>query len=271
MGGSGTSGSVGGTEATVAAGMGGSLAAGGGAPAGAGVGGALQVPSGTPAFVAVGYAGRRVRSLDLGTTWTDDQTLGGGGDDQYLLRAVTFGNGVFVAAGYKILTSPNGKDWQEQTNPQNQWLGGLVFQNDSFVAVGGYGYSARSSDGVAWTVTGTVGENQAARSLAFGMGLFVAAADNSGTLKDWYQSATGNTWTLLSSGHATNQIAFCNGAFDDYDSCTGAFNARGRATTQGITIRLNNGALERSTNGVDFSPISSSPQGLEDVAAGYAQ
>ncbi len=249
------------------AGLGGTAASIGGGSAGGG--GATPMPSGNATFVAVGYAGRRVRSTDLGVTWTDDQTLGGGGDDVYLLRAVGFGNGVFVAAGYKILTSPNGKDWQEQTNPQNQWLGGLVFQNGSFVAVGGYGYSARSSDGISWTVTGTVGSNQASRSLAYGKGMFVAASDTSTPTADWYQSTNGDSWTKLSGGHANNQIAFCNGAFADYDSCTGAFNARGRATTQGITVRLNNGRLERSTNSTDFTAVSNSPQSLEDVAVGY--
>jgi hypothetical protein len=74
--------------------------------------------------VAVGYSGRRIRSTDLGLTWTDDQTLeNNGGDDPDLFRAVPFGNDVFVAAGWKIFTSPDGKTWQEHTsNAASQWL-----------------------------------------------------------------------------------------------------------------------------------------------------
>jgi hypothetical protein len=258
--------------ASAMAGEGGASGAAAGGPSVAGAGGAGSGQSGTPTFVAVGYAGRRVRSVDLGVTWVDDQTLGGGGDDEFLLRAVAFGSGVFVAVGYKILTSVDGVTWQPHTNPQNQWLGGVVFHDDAFVAVGGYGYSARSSDGASWSVTGTVGSNQASRSLAFGQGMFVAAADVSNQpVKDWYQSSNGDSWSLLSGGHSSNQIAFCDGAFRDYDSCSGAFAARGRATFQGVTIRVAGGVLQRSTNGSDFAPIAGSPEGLEDVALGYVE
>jgi len=57
-----------------------------------------------PVFVAVGYAGRHLRSTDLGLTWTDEEYLDPqrrGRDDEYLLRAVTFAKGKFVAAGWK--------------------------------------------------------------------------------------------------------------------------------------------------------------------------
>jgi hypothetical protein len=233
----------------------------------AGSAGTGSLPSGTPTFVAVGYAGRRVRSTNLGLDWTDDQTLGGGGDDEFLLRAAGFGSGVFVALGYKILSSADGKTWQEHPNPQNQWLGGVQFGNGRFVATGGYGYSAHSSDGLSWVIGGVVPNNEASRSLAFGAGKFVSATDPG----HWFESSDGLSWSLLSDGHATNQLAYCAGAFSDPAACTGLYSARGRAMLAGTTIQLRAGKLERSTNGVDFVPVPGSALNLEDVAAGYVQ
>ncbi len=258
---------TGGADATGGAALGGSggVVAGGGASAGGSGGSGL--PAGLPVFVAVGYAGRRIRSIDLGLSWTDDQTLGGGGDDEFLLRAVGFGNGVFVALGYKILSSKDGKSWVAQQNPQNQWLGGVQFDGTRFVATGGYGYSAYSSDGQVWSVGGDIPNNEASRSLAFGDKQFVTATDPG----NWYASSDGSSWALLSGGHATNQLAFCNGAFAEYSACSGAFSARGRASANGITLRLRDGKLERATNGLEFSPVAGSPDALEDVAVGLVE
>ena len=228
-----------------------------------GQGGSSMQPSGKPTFVAVGYAGRRIRSVDGGMTWTDDQTLGGGGDDEFLLRAVGFGKGVFVALGWKILSSPDGKTWTEQPNPQHQWLGGVQFGGGSFLATGGYGYCASSGDGLTWQACKSIPNNEASRSLAFGAGKFVTATDPG----NWFASSSGDAWTLVSGGHQSNQVAFCGG-LKEYAACTGAFNARGRASAAGMTIRLKDGKLERSTNDVDFAPVAGSPNALEDVAVG---
>lgn len=104
-------------------------------------------------FVAVGYGGRRIRSVDDGKTWIDDQSLepDGGGDDQDLLRTVTFGNGVFFAAGWQTLTSPDGKIWGPVTNPHLNWFGALAYASSMWVGVGGYGMRVTSPDGVKWT------------------------------------------------------------------------------------------------------------------------
>ncbi len=252
----------GGAVGTAGASAGGSAGEAGLAGSG-GQGGSAQ-PSGKPTFVAVGYAGRRVRSLDLGATWTDEQMLGGGGDDEFLLRAVGFGQGVFVALGWKILSSPDGKTWTEQPNPQHQWLGGVQFGGGSFLATGGYGYCASSVDGLTWKACKSIPNNEASRSLAFGAGKFVTATDPG----NWFESIDGYGWLLVSGGHPSNQVAFC-GALKEYAACTGAFNARGRATAAGTTIRLKDGKLERSTNDLDFTPVAGSPSGMEDVAVGF--
>ncbi len=105
------------------------------------------------AFVAVGYGGRRIRSIDDGKTWIDDQSLepDGGGDDQDLLRTIVFGNGTFFAAGWQTLTSSNGKAWGPVLNPHTNWFGALTYASSMWVAVGGYGMRLTSPDGVTWT------------------------------------------------------------------------------------------------------------------------
>ena len=92
-------------------------------------------------------------SIDDGKTWIDDQSLepDGGGDDQELLRTIVYGNGVFFAAGWQTLTSPDGKTWGPVTNPHTNWFGALTYASSIWVAVGGYGLRLTSPDGVTWT------------------------------------------------------------------------------------------------------------------------
>lgn len=226
-------------------------------------------PTGTPVFVAVGYAGRHLRSTDLGLTWTDEEFLDPqqrGGDDEYLLRSVTFGKGVFVAAGWKILVSKDGKkgSWTDHTVQGQQWIGGIQFGNDRFVGTGGYGMAAISTDGLKWTTEWKL-NTQASRSLAFGDGKFMSATDQG----NWWTSTDGSAWSIASGGHNT-QVAYC-GTFKDESACTGTFSARNRAVGEGVTIRANNGRLERSTNGVNFTPIPNSGNGIEAVSFGYVE
>jgi hypothetical protein len=102
-------------------------------------------------FVAVGYGGRRARSVDDGVTWTDDTSLvPQGGDDNNLLRTVVWGNQAFVALGWRVMTSPDGKEWKDYGTTIGQWIGAAVYAKGSYVAVGGYGFRATSADGVTW-------------------------------------------------------------------------------------------------------------------------
>jgi hypothetical protein len=230
--------------------------------------------AGTPTFVAVGYAGRRVRSTDLGQTWTDDEELGGGGDDEFLLRAVEFAQGMFVATGWKIVTSPSGArgSWTERANPTGQWLGGIRFGNQRFVATGGYGQSAWSADGLSWTQGGSLA-TEASRSLAFGGGLFVSATDNG----NWWQSSDGAAWTVRSGGHDAYNIAYCEaqggGAADfrEGPACLEPYALRTRAIGRGVVVRASGGDLERSENGGPFVKVLTDGPGLEAVAFGVVR
>jgi hypothetical protein len=227
---------------------------------------AAPAPKGTPIFVAVGYAGRRVRSRDLGMTWENDQNLGGGGDDEFLLRAVTWGHGVFVATGWKIVTSPDGATWTEQKNPNRQWLGGVQYGNDRFVAAGGYGYSAYSTDGLTW-MAGMGRGTEAARSLAFGNGTFVAATDPG----NWWQTADGRTWMRTEAGHSS-RVVFCTDAFKDAAMCTQplARNQGRTAAAMGVFVSVRGATIERSTDGTTWRTVRTGGPSFEAITVGYA-
>jgi hypothetical protein len=166
-------------------GAGGSSSASSGSGAGAGAGGATGSGGsaggdpGAQVIVAVGYGGRRMRSIDFGTTWTDlIEDDPDGGDDQNLLRDVTWAQGLFVAVGWRIHTSVDGVSWAEHTVNGQQWCGGVAYGNNLFVCVGGCGATLRSTNGIDWqpAANATMGCGHL-RSLAFGNGVFVATGD----------------------------------------------------------------------------------------------
>jgi hypothetical protein len=226
-------------------------------------------PAGVPIFVAVGYGGVRVRSLDLGKTWIDAQRLGGGGDDNFLLRTVAFGDGLFVALGWQLYTSPDGKTWTMRTKAAGQWMGGVRFGAGRFVAAGGYGESTYSTDGLTWP-QGGARLTDAARSIAFGNGVWVARADSN----HWWQTSTGETWTDLGGTH-TDAVVFCGGQFVDATSCAGPAGRDGGRTAFGanvwVGIDTNNGKIERSEDGgATWTTVYTASDALQDVAFGYA-
>ncbi|MEO5726350.1 MAG: hypothetical protein ABI134_00845, partial [Byssovorax sp.] len=83
-----------------------------GATGSSGAGGAP--PGMVPGIITVGYGGIRIVSRDQGLTWGDRASeVTNGGDDEVLLRAVTYGKGLWIATGWKYWTSPNGVDWTD--------------------------------------------------------------------------------------------------------------------------------------------------------------
>jgi hypothetical protein len=259
-GGSGASAAVGGAGAS-----GGSDAA---------VGDAQTPTAGTePVIVVVGYQGLRIMSRDLGQTWEHQQSLpdpGGSLDNPTLLRAAAYGNGLFVAAGHHIFTSPDGITWTERDNygepgtTRTEWLGGVAWGNDRFVAAGGYGTSWYSPDGITWHEGGDRPNNNhaASRSLAFGNGEFRTASDGG----DWWRSEDGESWELVSGGHDT-KIAFCEGDFRDREECPAPWFGHDTyiddAGWDGNTIRSSEDAINWHDVSVTYRG------GIEDVAFGF--
>jgi hypothetical protein len=103
---------------------------------------ALPVSAAEPGvFVAVGYGGRRIMSRD-GVTWEGEQRWSDEAkDNDDLLCDIAFGADRFVAVGGgakigHILTTRNGRDWQELP----RWRGRvstIAFGNGRFVAAHG--------------------------------------------------------------------------------------------------------------------------------------
>jgi hypothetical protein len=221
---------------------------------------------GEPVIVAVGYLGLRVRSRDLGQSWQDKQTFpdpGGSLDNPLLLRSAAYGNGLFVAAGHRIFTSPDGATWTERDNPSEQWIGGLQWGNGRFVGAGGNGESWYSVDGVEWSSGGRIdADDNRVRSVAFGDGEFRAASHEG----EWWSSTDGESWQHVSDGH-TQKVAFCNGEFADREECGPAFG-------HGVYIRDNGwdgNKILASEDGDSWHEVAVEYRGgLEDVAFGFA-
>lgn len=231
-----------------------------GAPFDAGV----TVDAGTtPVFVIVGYQGLRQRSTDLGLTWSPVQTLGADGDNEFLLRAVTWGHGLFVAVGWKIETSPDGVTWTERPNAQHQWLGAVQWKGDAqvFSAVGGYGYSAWSADGLTWTAS-TFRDAEAARSMAQQGDTLMAATDPG----NWWRSTDGKTWVKDSAGHGSADIVTCDGQFTTGSACTQTVPAGDVAFGHGVWVRANWTSVERSTDGTTWTRVLTAQAGITGVA-----
>ena len=212
-------------------------------------------PLGDPVFVAVGYGGMRVRSIDDGNTWNDFvQIADDGGDDQDLLRGVAWGNGTFVAVGWKIFSSPDGMSWTEQDNPTGQWFAAVDWGNDVFVAVGGGGYCGRSADGLTWeecTDATDDGGFTHVRSLFFHDGLFWTA-DQSGVLRS---SPDGDVWTVEDASFGSPNAWVVDGQVVPVDDQIPADFDTARLTGMG-------GGIQRADPGSDmFSDVFTVPNG----------
>lgn len=168
-------------------------------------------PPGEPALVVVGYGGMRARSFDDGVTWQDYvQEADAGGDDANALRGVTWGAGRFVAVGWRIFSSPDGAAWAEHEHPHPVWYGAVAFGNEVFIAVGGDGLCARSSDGQAWASCADAnGADDPAhvRSVLFHEGRFWAA-DGSGVLRS---TTDGEAWQVEDAGFGSPWVAVVGG------------------------------------------------------------
>jgi hypothetical protein len=170
-----------------------------------------QDPAGV--FVAVGYGGRTARSLDDGRTWVDDSALVPNGvDDDYLLRSVLWGDGKFLALGWRTMTSVDGKAWVDRgKNSGLNWFGSALYVNARYVAVGGYGMRVESTDGQNWRDHSIdTGASHSRNGLAYGLGAFVSSNDDGVRMR----SPDGASWTRCTGAlEKSRDVAFGNGVF----------------------------------------------------------
>jgi hypothetical protein len=174
-------------------------------------------------FVAVSDTGGVQTSPD-GITWTArTQPIAGGPS----FRAVTYGNGLFVAVGLLvatprgvIITSPDGITWTERTDPNGSagtnWgaWSAVLYTGSGYVAVASSRAAASfnamySSNGTSWTgatMPGSGGSEGSWTSLAISgstivavstVGTFVATSVNAGASWTARTAAENNTWVRV--------------------------------------------------------------------------
>jgi len=152
---------------------------------------------GNSKFVAVGSNGCAFVSADNGewnrsVVWS---TRGASTVRDYM-NDVAYGNAIFVAVGYGIHYSYDGKSWSAgaSSNPgyiyKKSWEA-VAYGNNKFVVIGSDGYISNSSNGRQWTTQQQGYTNLPNKAIAYGNGKFVAVGD------DGYTSVSidGTTWT----------------------------------------------------------------------------
>ena len=222
-----------------------------------GVGGSSpEIPPGyVPAVMGVGYGGVRIVSRDGGKTWGDRAIIPGSkNDDEGLLRAAVYGKGLWIATGWRYLTSTDGINWTDQGLLDDGGLKGchivegLAYANGSFYAACASTPSIvfRSSDGsiASWTKIGTIGNTDGHVYLTYRGGKFVAYGDN----KITYQSTDAVTWTVMD---GVSEGTYCLGAYMNRADCHQA-----AWFEDGFWLNVQwGGTILRSTDGKKFDTV----------------
>ncbi|MEO8212467.1 MAG: hypothetical protein ABI560_04715 [Myxococcales bacterium] len=240
-------------------GGGGAGATGGRGTGGAGGGGAgagsAEIPAGwVPALVGVGYGGIRIVSRDAGRTWGDRAyETANGGDDDVLLRAVIYGKGLWVATGWKLMTSTDAVRWTDHGKlaegpiPACGIVEGLAYKDGTFYAACTQWDAPvavfRSPDGLKWTKHADIGGKGDIGGhvfLTYRDAMFVVYGDT----KTSFKSTDALTWTVMP---GVEQATYCDGAFKSGKACLDA------AWFDGVWLRADwQGGISRSTDGKTF-------------------
>ena len=235
----------------------------------AGAAGSAEVPAGyVPALIGVGYGGIRVVSRDGGATWGDRAYAEtGGGDDVELLRAVVYGKGLWIATGWKLVTSTDGVHWTDHGKiaagpiPACNIVEGLAYKDGAFFAACDSSVY-RSGDGLTWTKYSSIGNTGGHLFLTYRGGKFVAYGDTMTS----FQSDDALTWTVMSN---VQQATYCKDTFVSQTDCASS------AWFDGVFLRADwGGFISRSTDGQKFTRVYADDQTntlyqSRAIAAGY--
>jgi hypothetical protein len=249
------------------AGQGGNPGASGGGAAG--TAGSAEIPAGyVPALIGVGYGGIRIVSRDGGGTWGDRAYAEtAGGDDVELLRAVVYGKGLWIATGWKLVTSTDGVHWTDHGKiaagpiPACNIVEGLAYRDGTFFAACDSSVY-RSGDGLTWTKLSSIGNTGGHLFLTYRGGKFVAYGDTMTS----FQSDDALTWTVMPN---IQQATYCKDAFASQTDCAGS------SWFDGVFLRADwGGFISRSTDGQKFTRADADDQTntlyqSRAVAAGY--
>ncbi len=128
---------------------------------------------------------------------------------------ITYGNGMFVAVGGAISSSPDGMNWTVRVSDLSNPLSGVAFGTGTFAAVGTGGKVLTSTDGINWTAIDTQIKDDL-NDVVFGGGIFVAIGAYTNMT-----SPDGINWTIISTGNPVTggiardavHLAYGNGTF----------------------------------------------------------
>ncbi len=200
-----------------------------------------------PGIIAVGYGGLRVVSRDLGKSWEDETHWStGGGDDEDLLRTIAYGNGVWVSAGWRLVTSTDGVSWSDHgmaddvITPLNcPVTDGMAFGDGRFLVACGSNL-ASSNDGLSWTKVGPTPAVGGHPYLIWDEAgkQFVCSGDDGPS----FVSPDGQAWTKIS----ITKAHLCDAGLEPKSECASFY-------TEGVFLTTEwGGSIRRSTNGTSF-------------------
>ena len=171
------------------------------------------------------------------------------------LNGITYGNDQFVAVGDlgTIVTSTDGSDWVLRESGTTDRLSDIGYGNGQFVAVGDSGTIVTSTDGVNW-VQRQSGTSYPLYGIAYGNGQFVAVAS----------AYTGAPGTIVSSADGVNWVQQQSGT---------AYGLNGIAYGNGQFVAVGNlGTILSSTDGTNWvQQQSGTTIGLGGIAYGNGQ
>ncbi len=217
----------------------------------------LDSAHGNGTYVAVGIGARVVTSPD-GTTWTRQTNgLPTGTDNLY---RVAFGNGQFVAVGQSgvIWGSTNGADWTAEDSGTTNFLRGVVYSNDLFMAAGYNGTLLTKGAGpaeIAITTTGATVSNAVSSQLIEGTANSYAA----GTMA--WSNSLGGSGTFAAATNWSFSAALSVGT--NVITVT-ATNAAGAGASDSVTF-IREAAEEGGGSGAETTAATQPEGGLSDI------
>jgi hypothetical protein len=122
-----------------------------------------------------------------------------------VINAITYGNGVYVAAGAvaSMATSTDGTTWTTRTSGfGSSAINALTYGNGVYVAGGAGGTLRTSTDGITWTARTSNFGTTIIQSLAYGNNTYVAVG-STGQIRS---STDAITWTTRTNTFGTNII-----------------------------------------------------------------
>lgn len=161
------------------------------------------VAYGNGMYVAVGilpdFMGGMIVSSNNGAEWEIKD------DIEKPLKAIAYGNGIFLAIGYKtILTSNDGKNWNEQSLGSAEGFRGIAYGNGSYIVVGYDGTILQSTS--KYTVTyngnGSTGGSVPTDNGTYDQGNAVTVLGNTGNLVKTGHTFAG--WNAQADGKGTD-------------------------------------------------------------------